>query len=75
MSRNVDDQILERLDNILRVLALQAIGDRSISEGVQLLKTAGLDNKTIAQLLDTTPATVRTLTSNFRKKSRLISRG
>lgn len=67
MARTIDDQILERLDQILRVLALQVASDKSITEGARLLKIAGLDNKTIADVLNTSDATVRVVTSNLRK--------
>jgi len=64
---STDSQILERLDQILRVLALQVAADRSTTEGVWLLKLAGLDNRTIAEVLNTSPQTVRTLASNVRR--------
>ena len=67
MALTIDDQILERLDQILRVLALQVASDKSITEGARLLKIAGLDNKTIADVLNTSDATVRVVTSNLRK--------
>lgn len=67
MPSSIDSQILERLDLILRVLALQVAADRSVTEGVWLLKLAGLDNRTIADVLNTSPQTVRTLASNVRR--------
>ena len=66
MPKSVDDEILDRLDKILRVLGLQVGADKSITERARLLKTAGLDNLTIAEVLNTTPAAVRTFTSNLR---------
>lgn len=68
MARSVDDEVLDRLDQILRVLALQATAERSVTEGVWLLKLAGLDNRTIAEVLNTSEATVRTLASNRRRR-------
>jgi DNA-binding CsgD family transcriptional regulator len=65
-----DDEIIERLDLILRVLALQVGADSSLTERVRLLKLAGLDNQTIAEVLNTTPASVRTLASNLRAKAK-----
>lgn len=64
------DEVLERLDLILRVMALQVASDKSLTERARLLKMAGLDNKTIAAVLNTSDATVRTLTSNLRSKKR-----
>ena len=66
----LSETVVERLNLILRVVALQVAPDKSITERACLLKAAGLDNVTIAELLDTTPATIRTVTSNFRKKPR-----
>ena len=62
-----EDKVLEKLDQILRVMALQVASDKSITEGARLLKIAGLDNKTIADVLNTSDATVRVVTSNLRK--------
>lgn len=67
---NANDELLaeiaETLDQILRVLSLQVASERSVTEGARALKLAGLDNQTIAEVLNTSPATVRTLTSNLR---------
>lgn len=60
------EAVLERLDLILRVLALQVAAEKSLTERTRLLKLAGMDNQTIAEVLNTSPATVRTLTSNLR---------
>jgi FixJ family two-component response regulator len=67
MAKSVEEQMLDRLDQILRVLALQVAGDRSVTEGVWLLKLAGLDNKTIAEVLNTSEATVRSVSSSLRR--------
>ena len=61
------DRTNELLEQILRVLALQMASEKSISEAAQLLKVAGLDNKTIAQVLNTTDATVRASLSAARR--------
>jgi len=63
-------EVGDKLDLILRVLALQVAADKSITERARLLKMAGLDNKTIAEVLNTSDATIRTLTSNLRSKKR-----
>ena len=64
------DLILDRLGLILRVLALQVGSDESLTERARLLKMAGLDNKTIADVLNTSDASIRALTSNLRTKKR-----
>ena len=67
MARTADQEITERLDKILLLLALQVASDKSITEGARLLKMAGIDNQTIASVLNTTDATVRSVTANLRK--------
>ncbi len=73
MAVTTDDRILEKLDLILKVVSLQVGADKSLTERVRLLKLAGLDNTTIAEVLNTTSATVRALGSNLRKVRRLRS--
>ena len=65
-----DDKLVELLTQILKVEAIQAASNKSVTEGARLLKLAGLDNQTIAEVLNTSPATIRTLTSNLRSKKR-----
>jgi DNA-binding CsgD family transcriptional regulator len=60
--------VVEKLDQILRVIALQAAAEKSVTEGARMLKLAGMDNQTIAEVLNTSPATVRTLTSNLHMR-------
>ena len=75
MPRLPQAEIQEVLEKILRVLSLQVGADRGITERARLLKLAGLDNATIAEILDTTPAAVRTYTANLRThKKRLAKR-
>lgn len=63
-----ENEVVNKLDQILRILALQvAANQESVTEGVRLLKLAGLDNKTIASVLNTSEATVRAIFSNLNK--------
>jgi hypothetical protein len=62
------DQILEKLDRILRVLGVQVAYGGSVTERARLLKIAGVDNQTIAEILNTSPATIRTLTTHLRRE-------
>lgn len=75
MPRSTDDEIIDRLDQILRVLALQVAADQSLTERARLLKIAGMDNRTIAEVLNTSDATVRTLTSNLRRRGPTKKKG
>jgi DNA-binding CsgD family transcriptional regulator len=61
-----EERILERLDQVVRILGLQVAADKSITERARLLKVAGLDNQTISEILNTSSAVIRTLTSNLR---------
>ena len=70
MTPSTEDRILERLDQILKVLSLSVAADQSLTERVRLLKLAGLDNQTAANLLGTTANAVRALQSNTRDRSR-----
>lgn len=46
MAKTTDEKILDKLDLILRVLALQvATEQESVTKGARMLKLAGLDNK------------------------------
>lgn len=63
-----DEKLIELLTQILKVEAIQAASSKSITEGARLLKLAGLDNQTIAEVLNTSPGTIRTLTANLRSK-------
>ncbi|MBI2526124.1 MAG: hypothetical protein HYV93_09095 [Candidatus Rokubacteria bacterium] len=63
-----DEKIIDLLTQILKVEAIQAASNRSVTEGARLLKLAGLDNQTIAEVLNTSPGTIRTLTANLRSK-------
>jgi hypothetical protein len=68
MPSPTDQAILEKLDTILKVLALQVASDKSITERARLLKMAGLDNRRIAEVLNTTPLAVSVMTANLRTK-------
>lgn len=66
MPTSGNEKLIDLLTQLLRVQAIQVAGSRSITEGARLLKLAGLDNQTIAEVLNTSPATIRTLTANLR---------
>ncbi len=68
MTKSTDEQILLKLDKILRVLSIQISPDKSITERARILKLAGLENQAIAEVLNTTVQTIRSITSNLRIK-------
>jgi len=59
-------RILEKIEILINVTSIQVGSDKSLTERARLLKVAGLDNHTIADVLNTSAATIRTLTSNLR---------
>lgn len=62
------EDLKEKLDVLIKVVSIQVGADKSTTERARLLKMAGVDNQTIADVLNTSVAVVRTLTSNLRKK-------
>jgi len=75
MAKSSDDQMIDLLNQILRVQAIQAVGSLSITEGARLLKIAGLDNQTISEVLNTSAATVRTVTTNLWNRPKKRRKG
>jgi hypothetical protein len=79
--KKTQEEILEDISDALELLvnltALLVTSEKSVTEGARSLKMAGLDNFTIAGILNTSPATVRALTANLRVKigRRRSSRG
>jgi DNA-binding NarL/FixJ family response regulator len=61
-------ELIEKVDVLIRVTGIQVGGDQSTTERARLLKMAGIDNQTIADILNTSVRTVRVLTSNLRRK-------
>jgi DNA-binding NarL/FixJ family response regulator len=73
LTEEFEKQVLDRLDLILRVLGMQValqLKDKSLTSRARILKLAGLDNQTIADVLNTSVPTVRVLTTHLRKVSR-----
>lgn len=58
--------LVEKIDILIKVTSIQVGADKSTTVRARLLKMAGLDNKSIAQVLNTSVGTVRVLTSNLR---------
>ncbi|KPJ56977.1 hypothetical protein AMJ49_02950 [Parcubacteria bacterium DG_74_2] len=66
--KGYEEKILEKLDKILKVLSLQVAADKSMTERARLLKVAGLDNATIASVLNTSIKSISVLTSGVKRK-------
>jgi DNA-binding CsgD family transcriptional regulator len=69
MPRTTDELILEKLDQILRILAVAATTGMKQREQIALLNRAGLQPKDIADLLGTSSNTVRVELVGLRKSS------
>jgi hypothetical protein len=74
MARSTDEQIIGLLEQLVRVQALQVAQNRSVTEGARLLKQVGLDNQTIALVMNTSPAVIRTVTSNLFSSGRAVKK-
>lgn len=62
------EDIQENLQRLVNLVALLVASDKSVTEAARSLKMAGLDNKTIASILNTSPNTISVLTANLRVK-------
>jgi DNA-binding NarL/FixJ family response regulator len=60
----------EKVDILVRLLACALTTGRSQQECISILSKAGLQPKLIAELIGTTPNTVRVTLTNMRKKRR-----
>ena len=63
-------ELIEKIDVLTKVVAVQVAADKSMTERARLLKMAGVDNQSIADILNTSPNTIRVLTANLRGRRR-----
>jgi hypothetical protein len=63
-------QLLDKMEILIKVTSIQVGEDKGTTERARLLKMAGLDNQSIAEVLNTSAATIRTMTSNLRQVRR-----
>jgi beta-phosphoglucomutase-like phosphatase (HAD superfamily) len=72
MKKKEQDELLEAiqetLERLVNLVALLVASEKSVTEAARSLKMAGLDNKTIAGILNTTSNTISVLTANLRVK-------
>lgn len=66
----MDEKTLFELQRISRMLALNLVKDLKTSEKYLMLNNAGFQPKEIAEILDTTPNTVRVELSKLKKKAK-----
>lgn len=70
MARSIEEQTLEKLDQILRIMVMTATRDLKQREQIALLSGAGFTPKAIAELLGTSANTVRVELVGLRKAKR-----
>jgi DNA-binding CsgD family transcriptional regulator len=58
-----------KMDALIRLTALQVLGDKTGAEAIAVLGRAGLDSELIAEIVGTTPSTVRGALSRVRRRS------
>ena len=63
-------EVADKLDTLIRLTAMGLFGEKTQREKIELLSSAGLQPKEIADLLGTTPNTVSVALSGIRKKKR-----
>jgi hypothetical protein len=77
MSSEQIDKIIDKLNALVKILAVNILKDKNQTESILLLAEFGFDNKTIASLLGTKENIVRATKSNVTKsvkKSKTIKR-
>ena len=70
-----DDQfkeIISKLTQLVRLTASSLTADKKQDEKIQILSQAGFQPKDIADLLDTTPNTVRVSLSRMRSVKKVV---
>ncbi len=67
---DINKRLLEKIDVLVRLSALNIIKDKKYAEQVELLSSVGLHPKEIADLLGKTPNSVRVTLSQLRKNKR-----
>lgn len=62
------EQILKKIDTIIKLLAANSFKDKDLNEKVLLMSKLDLQPKEIAELLGKTPNSIRVMLSRMRKK-------
>ena len=70
MEEGLFNQILHKMDILLKLTALNVVKGREAQEQIKLLAQAGLRNIDIADLLGKSPANINVTLMNLRKKKR-----
>ncbi len=73
-NEDVLQRIESKLDQMLKLSALQITSGLKQTQAIQLLSAAGFDRRLIAELLNTTPNTVSVTVSTLKAKSKSTSK-
>ncbi|MEM3697098.1 MAG: hypothetical protein QXQ94_06315 [Candidatus Bathyarchaeia archaeon] len=68
MSREQFEQIVSRLDTLIKITAINAFQGKSRADVVRILSELGFKNKDIAMILGTTTAYVAKVKYEFKKQ-------
>lgn len=67
---NTNDDVVSKLDILIRLKAIELCADKTQKEKIQVLDSAGLSPKHIADLIGTTPNTVSVALAGLRKEQK-----
>jgi transcriptional regulator len=68
MSKEQFEQLVSRLDTLIKISAINAFQGKSRADVVRILSELGFENKDIAMILGTTAAYVANVKYEFRKQ-------
>jgi len=68
MTKEILERIDTKLDIMIRLLASRAVEGRSKTEAILVLGVSGLETDLIAEIVGTTPGTVRARLSEAKRK-------
>jgi len=68
MSNEQFERMMNRLDTLIKITAINAFQGKSITEVVRILSSLGFNNKDIAMILGTTSASVATIKYQSKKQ-------
>jgi len=74
MNQNEESKIVEKLNLLIKLVALIVLKDMEFKEQVRILSGLGLQPKEIAEILGKTSANVRVTLSNLRKERNKIKK-
>lgn len=75
MNEMLSQEVANKLDVLIRLVAMGLCGDKTQKEKISILDMAGLQPKVIAELLGTTSNTVSVALSGLRKERKNVGGG